>query len=82
MAATKKGPKRAKSKTVKKSPGRSSKRAPTAFYAGVRAVRGLKRKQFHILLTEEEYAKLAKLTHSRKQQAANVVRDLIMAAKA
>lgn len=46
-----------------------------------RADRRGKLVQVHLLLTPEERDKLAKLTHKRKQTAADVVRDLLREAR-
>jgi hypothetical protein len=55
---------------------------PKGFYTdGKRGSRGVDRVQFHILLTKEERAKLVTLSHKKKMNAADVVRDLIAKAR-
>ena len=58
------------------------KRPPKGFYSsGERSSRGIGRRQFHVLLREEEREKLVKLSHKMKLNAADVVRELIAKAK-
>lgn len=55
---------------------------PKGFYTdGKRGSRGVDRVQFHVLLTKEERAKLVTLSHKKKMNAADVVRDLISKAR-
>jgi len=58
-------------------------KTPAEFYTSPdRGKRGVERSPFHIRLTLEERAKLAKLTHKHKLSAADVVRMLIEEARA
>jgi hypothetical protein len=60
---------------------RASKR-PAAFVSRPRlATRGVSRTQFHVLLDEKQRSKLLRLANARKVNAADVVRQLITAAK-
>lgn len=55
---------------------------PKGFYTdGKRGSRGVDRVQFHVLLTKDERAKLVTLSHKKKMNAADVVRDLINKAR-
>lgn len=51
------------------------------YFTGRQGSRAIERKQFHILLSEAERAKLVKLTRSMQLNAADVVRTLIERAK-
>lgn len=46
-----------------------------------RGTRGVKRLQFHIMLTADERAKLVKLSHKLEMSAADVVRKLLAGAR-
>lgn len=57
------------------------KKAKKFFTDGKRGSRGVDRVQFHVLLTKEEREKLVLLSHKKKMNAADVVRDLINKAR-
>lgn len=58
------------------------KRSSKGFYSsGERGSRGVGRKQFHVLLSEDEREKLIILSHKMKLNAADVVRALIAKAR-
>lgn len=73
-----------KKTTRKRTPVRVPKRTkgnPVFYVTGTRSARGVDRSPLHILITATERAKLIKLTHRMKLNAAGVVRALIQAAK-
>lgn len=67
---------------IKKSTKRSAKKSTKKgfFTTGRRGPRGVKRHQFHILLTPEEHKKLTALSHKKKMNAADVLRSMLMEA--
>lgn len=81
--------KRSAKKRPAKKPKQAAKKVTTKvvkadagfFAAGKRGQRGVERRQFHVLLTNEERAKLVALSNKRKLNAADVVRTLIVEAK-
>lgn len=79
--ATKKSTKKSAPKKAakpKKAAAPKKATAPAGFFSsGARGARNEKRKQFHVLLSESEYAKLGTLTHKMQRNAADVVRTLI-----
>lgn len=67
---------------IPKKKAAAPKRATTAkeetkFFGAGRGKAGMERKQFHVLLTKEEHALLATLTHKMKLSAADVFRSLL-----
>jgi len=62
-------------------PKKKSAKKPAFYVTGTRSARGVERTPLHILITVSERAKLIKLTHQMKLNAAGVVRALITAAK-
>lgn len=66
---------------TKKKTSKAKAKAKGFYTDGKRGSRGVDRVQFHVLLTKDERAKLVTLSHKKKMNAADVVRDLIAKAR-